>query len=310
MVNQSKPIAAPIVAILGGSFDPPHCGHQQIVQRAIDTLEIDHLLLVPAYLNPFKSASLASASQRLTWCHTLFDDFDKVIVSDYEICQGKSIRTSQTVKHFNMAYTVKYLIIGSDNLETLTKWHEFSYLNEQVTWVIVTREGYPLCTDALRQWELLTLNAPMSSSQIRSEKELDHVDSKIKQSVHKVLQGNKVMTTEQRVENIVKILDDKKAEEIEVFNLEDADYIAKRVVIANSLNGKHTLALYDHLKKGLKEQGDPILASDTSDDWVVADLGDILIHVMIPEYRQRYSLEQFLSELVENQKKNKDIDPA
>jgi len=31
---------------------------------------------------------------------------------------------------------------------------------------------------------------------------------------------------------------------------------------------------------------------------------------MIPEYRQRYSLEQFLSELVENQKKNKDIDPA
>ncbi len=118
------------------------------------------------------------------------------------------------------------------------------------------------------------------------------------------------MTIEERVESIVTILDDKKAEEIEVFNLEEADYIAKRVVIANSLNGKHTLALYDHLKKGLKPQGDVFLASDTSDEWVVADLGDILIHIMIPEYRQRYSLEQFLSELVANQKKNKDIDPA
>ena len=42
------------------------------------------------------------------------------------------------------------------------------------------------------------------------------------------------MTIEERIENIVKILDDKKAEEIEVFNLQNADYIAKRVVIANS----------------------------------------------------------------------------
>jgi len=118
------------------------------------------------------------------------------------------------------------------------------------------------------------------------------------------------MTTEERVENIVNILDDKKAEEIEVFNLDEADYIAKRVVIANSLNGKHTLALFDHLKRGLKEHSDSILAHDISDDWAVADLGDILIHIMIPEYRQRYSLEEFLNELVENQIKNKDIDPA
>jgi len=118
------------------------------------------------------------------------------------------------------------------------------------------------------------------------------------------------MTIEERVESIVAILDNKKAEEIEVFNLEKADYIAKRVVIANSLNGKHTLALYDHLKISLKAQGDTFLASDASDEWVVADLGDILIHIMIPEYRQRYSLEQFLSELVENQKKNQDSDPA
>ena len=118
------------------------------------------------------------------------------------------------------------------------------------------------------------------------------------------------MTIDKRIENIVKMLDEKKAEEIEVFNLEGADYIAKRVIIANSLNGKHTLALADHLKKALKEQDDEILASDMSDEWVVADLGDILVHIMTPAYRQKYSLETFLSELVEDQKKKKDIDPA
>ena len=306
MVNQSKPT----VAIFGGSFDPPHLGHQQIVQSAIKNLQIDHLLVVPAYLNPFKSFSLASASQRLAWCHTLFDDLEKVIVSAYEIDEGKSTTTEQTVKHFNKVYDVKYLIIGSDNLPTLTKWHHFSWLNETITWVLVTRKGYPLDVDSLKRWKILEVDAPMSSTQIRNNRDLHYVDKKIQKSVQTVLEGKTLMTIEQRVENIVHILDDKKAEEIEVFNLEDADYIAKRVIIANSLNGKHTLALFDHLKVGLKAHGDAILASDTSDDWVVADLGDILIHIMIPEYRQRYSLEQFLNELVENQKKALDIDPA
>ena len=304
MVNQSKPT----VALFGGSFDPPHMGHQHIVDTAIKNLDIDHLLVVPAFLNPFKHTSLASASQRLEWCHLLFDDLNKVIVDDYEIREGKSTTTSQSVKHFNIMYDVKYLIIGSDNLPELTKWHHFKWLNAHIIWVIITREGYHLDVDALREWKVLALNAPMSSTGIRRLKDLHYVDEKIKHSVQNVLQGNTRMTIEERVENIVAILDDKKADEIEVFNLEDADYIAKRVVIANSLNGKHTLALFDHLKVGLREKNDAVLASDVSDDWVVADLGDILIHIMIPEYRQRYSLEQFLSELVENQNKQKDID--
>lgn len=105
------------------------------------------------------------------------------------------------------------------------------------------------------------------------------------------------MTLDERIDAIVKVLDDKKAEEIEVFNLDDADYIAKRVVIANSLGGKHTQALFDHLKNELKPLGEEFIGSDVSDEWVVADMGDILVHIMIPQYRQRYSLEAFLSEL-------------
>ena len=305
MVNHQKPT----IAIFGGSFDPPHKGHQLIVEKAIENLQIDKLFVVPAYLNPFKTSTLADAPTRLSWCHTLFDSIDRVKVDDYEIKEGKSTVTSQSVKHFNQTYNVKYLIIGSDNLSTLTKWHAFEWLNETVTWVIATRDNHHLDTDELNNWELLPIEAPMSSTQIREEKDLQFIDEKIRTSVKHILEGQHHMTIDERIAGIVKILDDKKAEEIEVFNLEDADYIAKRVVIANSLNGKHTLALFDHLKRELKEQGDEFLASDMSDEWAVADLGDILIHIMIPEYRQRYSLETFLSELVENQKKQ-DIDPA
>lgn len=175
MVNQPKPT----VAIFGGSFDPPHLGHQHIVESVIENLDIDTLIVVPAYLNPFKSSSLASASKRLKWCYTLFADMDKVLVDDYEIKQGKSITTSQTVEHFNMTYTVKYLIVGADNLSSLSKWHAFDALNAQITWVIVTREGYDLEVGELRDWKVLTLHTTISSTHIREEKNIDYVDKKL-----------------------------------------------------------------------------------------------------------------------------------
>jgi ribosome silencing factor RsfS/YbeB/iojap len=84
---------------------------------------------------------------------------------------------------------------------------------------------------------------------------------------------------------------------IESFNLENVDYLAKRVVIANSLGSKHSASLATQLKIELKPLGEDFLHVDESDDWVVIDLGDILIHVMTSEARQIYSLEEFLTEL-------------
>jgi len=159
------------------------------VQNALKNLDIDKLIVVPAYLNPFKSSSLASAEQRLQWCHALFDEIPNVVVDDYEIRAGKSIRTSQSVKHFNQHYDVHYLIIGSDNLSTLTKWHEFEWLNEQIEWVIFTREGYKLKLDSLRSWTILPLNETVSSTEIREEKTYNKVDKKIKHSVKQILKG-------------------------------------------------------------------------------------------------------------------------
>jgi ribosome silencing factor RsfS/YbeB/iojap len=104
---------------------------------------------------------------------------------------------------------------------------------------------------------------------------------------------------ENRIERIVKLLDENKAEDIEVFDLSDSDYIANAVILANSLNERHTLALLDLIKENRDSLGEEILGYDDSDEWVVADLNDILIHIMIPKYRMRYSIEEFLKELKE-----------
>ena len=105
---------------------------------------------------------------------------------------------------------------------------------------------------------------------------------------------------QKRIENITAVLDKHKAEAIEVFDLTDKNYIAQTVIIASSLGTRHTEALLDHLKREIKP-AEEFLATDVSDEWIVVDLGDIIIHIMTPEYRIKYDMETFLSELEKEQ---------
>lgn len=104
-----------------------------------------------------------------------------------------------------------------------------------------------------------------------------------------------------RIDKIVEVLDKNKANEIDSFDLRGRNYLVDYAIIASSLGTKHTMALLDHLKRELKP-AEQFLSVDESDNWIVADLGDILIHIMTPEYRTKYDLESFLAEL-QNSKK-------
>lgn len=103
---------------------------------------------------------------------------------------------------------------------------------------------------------------------------------------------------QERIEKITSVLDTNKAESIEVFDLREKNYFVDYAIIASSLGTKHTLALLDHLKKGLKP-AEHFNNIDESGDWIVVDLGDILIHIMTPEFRVKYDMETFLGQLAE-----------
>ena len=103
---------------------------------------------------------------------------------------------------------------------------------------------------------------------------------------------------QKRIEKIVEVLDKNKAEAIEVFDLREKNYFVDYAIIASSLGTKHTTALLDHLKNGIKPE-ENFNNVDESGDWVVIDLGDVLIHIMTPEYRTKYDMEKFLSDLAQ-----------
>lgn len=181
------------VAMFGGSFDPPHLGHKAIVLEAITKLNIDTLLIVPTYQNPLKNNSLATLAQRMQMCEVVFKDLGDVIISDYEMKQ--EIRyTSDSVKYFKDFYDLKYLIIGADNLKSLHLWHDFEWLNSNITWVIASRKEIliDICdTKILKQFIMLSINENVSSSEIRSGAKKEMTDKRISTQIETIYKGTK-----------------------------------------------------------------------------------------------------------------------
>lgn len=104
-----------------------------------------------------------------------------------------------------------------------------------------------------------------------------------------------------RIERICAILDSKKAEQIELFDMKDKDYFVECVIIATTLGEKHALSLIDELKSALKPLGEEFLNLQSSEEWSVIDLGDILIHLLSEACRSKYNIEELLEELKNKQ---------
>ena len=152
------------LALYGGSFDPPHAGHVAVVQEALRVLPIDKLIIVPASRNPFKPSVTVDGAVRYEWLKEIFTPFEKVVISDFEITHDRSVYTIETVKHYAPLCDELYLIIGADNLEKLSHWHNIDELNAMVHWVVADRDGIPVPENMIR----LAIQVPISSTDFRS----------------------------------------------------------------------------------------------------------------------------------------------
>ena len=153
------------IALFGGSFDPPHIGHETIVKAVSDLKYVDKVVMMPTFLNPFKSFSHASAELRLKWLKEIFLKYKNVEVSSYEIDQNKKVSTIETVLHLLKSYDKIYLIIGADNLSSLHKWDRFSQLKKLVSFVVASRNKIEIDHDFLK----LDIDVDISSTSLRDE---------------------------------------------------------------------------------------------------------------------------------------------
>ncbi|AOG60610.1 nicotinate-nucleotide adenylyltransferase [Spiroplasma helicoides] len=160
------------VAIFGGSFDPIHTDHVNIIKTCHYKLGFDEVWVLPAYVNPFKTISSSSVTQRLEMIEIAIKGLDFVRVETFEIRKTERSYTYDTVCHFLKKYpNINFsFIMGSDQLDTFEKWDHFSDLIKIIDFKIFLRTDV-INEDIVKKYNLETFefdNNHLSSTKIRN----------------------------------------------------------------------------------------------------------------------------------------------
>lgn len=93
---------------------------------------------------------------------------------------------------------------------------------------------------------------------------------------------------------VVDALEDVKAVDIEVINTTKLTSMFDRVVIASGTSNRQTRALANSVQVKVKEAGGDVVGveGEESGEWVLVDLGAVVVHVMQPAVRSYYNLEE------------------
>lgn len=171
------------IAVFGGSFDPPHIAHEKIVKEALDLLDIEQLFIVPTYLNPFKNSFHLTPKKRFFLLEKLFKEESRVTICDYEIKQNRAVPSYETISYLKENFNPSkiYLILGSDNFNSLRKWYKYDELKNEVEFVLANRIGFS--NENLDSIKKLDIDIDISSTYLRNNIDLKYIPEKIKKDV-------------------------------------------------------------------------------------------------------------------------------
>lgn len=110
------------IAIYGGTFDPPHLGHELFIKAFIEKYLPDKMIVIPTKIPPHKACETTGAADRLAMARLAFKGIAEV--SDCEIRRKGKSYTVDTLELFKRKYPDAdiFFIIGSDMLLTFDEW--------------------------------------------------------------------------------------------------------------------------------------------------------------------------------------------
>ena len=163
-------------AIYGGSFSPPHIGHQVAAMWLIEALNAKEVIIVPTYSHAF-GKELADFDHRVEMCRKMIGNLwpendelpGKVWVSEVERDLPHPNITLNTVKEFNKTRKNIAVVIGSDLLHDLDEWKGWSEVVKLAKVVVVGRAGAGHADHDYAMFEYPVELSSISSSQIRGQ---------------------------------------------------------------------------------------------------------------------------------------------
>jgi len=105
------------------------------------------------------------------------------------------------------------------------------------------------------------------------------------------------MNSEKLTDLVIDALDDVKAQDIVKLDVRDMTTVTDYMVVASGSSSRHVKALVDNVMEKAKAAGHrPVgVEGEEGGEWVLLDLQDALVHVMLPKVREFYNLEKLWS---------------
>jgi len=132
------------IAILGGTFDPPHYGHLRTALELREIFHFDEVWFIPSAFPPHKDArQITPFFYRKKMLELAINDFDFFKLKDIESSLPKPSYTINTIKELKKLYPehTYYLIIGSDAFKALDKWNSGSQIIDFCNLIIAVRDS-------------------------------------------------------------------------------------------------------------------------------------------------------------------------
>ena len=180
----------------GGSFDPPHKGHLEIIQYCCK--HSDKLLLIPATNSPLKNQPpSAERYHRIQMLKLLIQDLDFPIqVDDWEINQSGPSYTYETIRHLQENYPDSNLsmVMGADQLMKFYRWKNYEGIMNSVQILGFNRDSCDFTPpDEMNLTWLKDFKVDISSSIIREKiAKGDSSDNDLTPSIQRYIQNNKL----------------------------------------------------------------------------------------------------------------------
>ncbi len=165
------------IAILGGSFNPPHICHTFVCCYVLSTTDVDQIWMVPCYRHAF-GKTLETFQHRFAMCRYAVEPLQesRVIVSAIEQERRGTSWTIDTARYIRAQYPDHEFVwvIGSDVLTDLGNWKNVEELNHLITFLVVPRSGFSQESD----FQLPGISSSLIRQRVQAGQSITHLVSK------------------------------------------------------------------------------------------------------------------------------------
>lgn len=135
------------VGILGGTFNPIHCGHLHLARKALETARLDQILFIPSGVSYMKKQSeILPAQIRMEMVRLAISKYSEFEVSAIEIEKSGNSYSHETIRELQEQNpeTEFYFLTGADTLFSIETWKDPVSIFKSVTILAVYRTGVSL----------------------------------------------------------------------------------------------------------------------------------------------------------------------